>query len=50
MSLSFTDYRAFDALGLAEAIRRKEVSRQEVLQAALDRVAAVNPTVNAIAV
>lgn len=50
MTLSFSDYRAFDALGLAQAIRRKDVSRQEVLQAALARVAAVNPTVNAIAV
>lgn len=48
MSLSFHDYRQFDALGLAQAIRKGDVSRQEVLQAALDRIAAVNPQVNAV--
>lgn len=48
MSLSFHDYRQFDALGLAQAVRKGDVSRQEVLQAALDRIAAVNPQVNAV--
>ncbi|MES2281702.1 MAG: amidase [Pseudomonadota bacterium] len=48
MSLSFHDYRQFDATGLAEAIRKGDVSRLEVLQAALDRIAAVNPQVNAV--
>ena len=48
MSLSFHDYRQFDATGLAQAIRKGDVSRLEVLQAALDRIAAVNPQVNAV--
>ena len=48
MSLNFNDYRSFDALGLADAIRRGELSRQEVMAAALARVAAVNPQVNAV--
>ena len=48
MSLSFENYRAHDALGLATAIRRGDVSRREVLAAALDRIAAVNPQVNAV--
>jgi amidase len=48
MSLSFDDYRAFDALGLAAAIRRGDVSRQEVLEAANARIDAVNPQVNAV--
>ncbi|MES2910799.1 MAG: amidase [Pseudomonadota bacterium] len=48
MTLSFQDYRQYDAMGLAQAIRKGDVSRQEVLQAALDRIAAVNPQVNAV--
>lgn len=48
MTITFNDYRGFDALGLAQAIRKGEVSRQEVLAAALARVAAVNPQVNAV--
>ena len=38
----------FDATKLAELIRTKEVSPVEVLQAHLDRIAAVNPKINAI--
>jgi aspartyl-tRNA(Asn)/glutamyl-tRNA(Gln) amidotransferase subunit A len=37
-----------DAIKLAELIRTKEVSPVEVVQAHLDRIAAVNPKVNAI--
>ena len=48
MSISFNDYRAFDALGLATAIRKGDLSRREVLDAALARVAEANPRVNAI--
>lgn len=48
MSIRFEDYRSFDALGLAEAIRRGDLSRREVLDAALTRVAAVNPQVQAV--
>jgi aspartyl-tRNA(Asn)/glutamyl-tRNA(Gln) amidotransferase subunit A len=38
----------FDATKLAELIRTKEVSPVEVVQAHLDRIAAVNPKINAI--
>lgn len=48
MSLRFDEYRAFDAVGLAEAISQKKLSASEVLDAALDRLHAVNPQVNAI--
>jgi Asp-tRNA(Asn)/Glu-tRNA(Gln) amidotransferase A subunit family amidase len=48
MSLTFHDYRNFDALGLADALRRGAVSRQEVMDAAMARIAEVNPRVNAI--
>lgn len=42
------DYQARDATGLAALIAKKEVSAAEVLEAALTRAAAVNPTLNAI--
>lgn len=46
--MRFDEYRRHDALGLAGLIRQGEVSRQEVLAAALDRLAAINPVVNAV--
>ena len=48
MRMTFDDYRSFDALGLAELIRKREVSRQEVLDAALARLEVVNPRINAV--
>lgn len=44
----FTDYDAQDALGLAELIRRREVSAMEVLDAAIARVEARTPALNAV--
>lgn len=44
----FKDYGRYDALGLAELIRRGEVSAPEVLEAAIARADAVNPKLNAI--
>jgi len=46
--LSFDEYVSHDALGLAKLIRDGEVSATEVVEAALARADAVNPTVNAI--
>ena len=48
MPITFNEYRALDALGLAQAIRRRDLSRREVLDAAHARMAAVNPRVNAV--
>ncbi|MDB5965252.1 MAG: amidase [Polaromonas sp.] len=48
MTLKFEDYRGFDALGLAHAMQRGELSRREVMDAALARVAEANPQVNAV--
>ena len=42
------EYLSFDAVGLAELIARREVSAPEVLEAALARMARVNPKLNAI--
>lgn len=46
--MNFDEYRSHDALGLAALIRKREVSRAEVMQAALARLEAVNPTINAV--
>lgn len=42
------NYERYDAIGLAELIRQREVSAAEVLDMALERVAALNPALNAI--
>src|SRR5206468_8219951 len=42
------DLEAYDGLGLAELIRKKEVTPDEVLAATLERIDARNPAVNAV--
>src|SRR5213593_1570651 len=44
----FADYERYDALGLAELVRRRRVSPGELLEAAIERVAARNPAINAV--
>src|SRR5215831_17646307 len=44
----FADYERYDALGLAELVRRKAVSPEDLLDAAIERVEARNPAVNAV--
>ncbi|HZS32867.1 MAG TPA: amidase [Methylomirabilota bacterium] len=44
----FADYEAYDAVGLAELVRRGKVTPTELLDAAIARVEARNPTVNAV--
>ncbi|WP_211242909.1 amidase [Sinimarinibacterium sp. CAU 1509] len=48
--ISVDEYQQYDALGLADLVRRGEVSAPELLSAALKRAEAVNPTINAIVV
>jgi Asp-tRNA(Asn)/Glu-tRNA(Gln) amidotransferase A subunit family amidase len=45
---AFPDYERYDALGLADLVRRREVSAEELLEAAIARVETRNPTVNAV--
>lgn len=45
---AFKEYENYDALGLAELIRRKQVKPEELLDAAIERVEARNPAVNAV--
>ena len=44
----FSDYDQYDALGLADLVRRRKVTAAELLEAAIDRVEARNPAVNAV--
>lgn len=45
---AFTEYGSHDALSLADLMRRGEVTAEEVLDAAIARADAVNPSINAI--
>lgn len=46
--MKLSDYVEYDGLGLAELVRRREVSVPEVIQAAWDAIAQVNPRLNAV--
>lgn len=46
--MTFQEYRQYDALGLAELIRKKEITPIELLEIAIQRAEAVNPQINAI--
>jgi amidase len=47
-ALDFQEYRAYDALGLAQLVNKGEVSAMELLEIAIARSKAVNPTVNCV--
>ncbi len=44
----FAEYDSYDALGLADLIRRREISAKEVVETAIDRVKSLNPKLNAV--
>jgi amidase len=44
----FAEYEHYDALGLADLVRRRQVTADELLDAAIVRVEARNPSVNAV--
>lgn len=44
----FSEYESYDAMGLAELVREGEVSPGELLEAAIGRVEARNPALNAV--
>lgn len=46
--VGFADYEAYDALGLADLVRRRKVTPAKLLDAAIARLEARNPTVNAV--
>jgi len=46
--LGFTEYLDHDAIGLAGLVRRGDTSADELLDIALHRIDAVNPSINAV--
>src|SRR4029453_8699078 len=44
----FPEYERYDATGLAELVRRRQISPGELLNAAIERVEARNAAVNAV--
>ncbi len=44
----FKEYASFDAIGLAELVRRKEVIPLELVEAAIERIERLNPSLNAV--
>ncbi|WP_234736050.1 amidase [Tellurirhabdus bombi] len=47
-SLTFQEYAQYDAVGLAELVKKGDVSAAELLETAIARAEAVNPQLNAI--
>src|ERR1700732_916378 len=48
--MAFKEYGSFDAVGLADLVRNKEVSARELLDEAIARTAKVDPQINAVVV
>ena len=48
MASGFDEYEAYDGCGLAELIRKGEVSAAEVCEAAIERIEQRNPRINAV--
>jgi len=46
--MGFNEYEKFDAIGLAELIKKKEVSPLEVMESCIDRINERNPKLNAV--
>ena len=44
----FNDYEQYDALGLAELVRQRQATPQELLEAAMTRVEARDGSINAV--
>jgi len=45
---NFKEYERYDGLGMAELVRKKEVSPEELLEEAGERIAKLNPQLNAV--
>ena len=47
-SKSMNDYEQYDAVALAELVKKGETTPNELINAAIDRAESINPTINAI--
>src|SRR4051812_36871845 len=45
---AFSDFAEFDAVGLAELVRRRETTPLELVEAAIERIERYNPELNAV--
>jgi amidase/6-aminohexanoate-cyclic-dimer hydrolase len=50
MLMSFKEYGNYDAVGLAELVRKKDVTAKELLDEAVARTAKIDPQINAVVV
>src|SRR4051794_41204577 len=48
--MAFKEYGNYDAVGLAELVRKKDVTARELLDEAIARTAKVDPQINAVVV
>ena len=48
--MAFKEYGNFDGIGLADLVRKKQVSAKELLDEAIARTARVDPEINAVVV
>ena len=44
----FPEYENYDALGLAELVRRKEVKPIELVETVIERIERINPVLNCV--
>ena len=48
--MAFREYGNYDGMGLADLVRKKQVSARELLDEAIARTAKVDPQINAVVV
>ena len=48
--MAFKDYGSYDGVGLADLVRKREVSAKELLDEAIARTAKIDPEINAVVV
>jgi amidase len=46
--MGFAEYANYDALGLAELVKKKKVKLAELVEAAIERIERHNPRLNAV--
>ena len=46
----FAEYTEYDGLGLADLVRRRQITPADLVEAAIERIEAVNPLLNAVVV
>ena len=46
--IGFAEYRAYDAIGLAQLVRQRDVSSAELADVALAAIERLNPQLNAV--